>query len=140
VVSNCVLNLVPDKKKAFQEMHRVLKTGGHFSVSDIVLDGEIPESLRAQAELYVGCVSGAIQKDDYLSLLKEAGFSEIKIQKEKAIKLPDDLVSAYLTTEQFQAYKDSGVGIYSITVYGEKASVSARSKEKEACCGPECCN
>jgi SAM-dependent methyltransferase len=140
VVSNCVLNLVPDKKAAFQEMYRVLKPGGHFSVSDIVLDGEIPEALRTQAELYVGCISGAIQRSDYLGLLSEAGFSGVNIQKEKAIHLPDDLVSSYLTADQFNAYKASRVGIYSITVYGEKATSTAPSREKEACCGPDCCN
>jgi SAM-dependent methyltransferase len=140
VISNCVLNLVPDKKSAFRQMYRVLKPGGHFSVSDIVLDGEMPESLRAQAELYVGCVSGAIQRSDYLGWLNEAGFSGVKIQKEKAIHLPDELVSSYLSADQFNAYKASRVGIYSITVYGEKPTSTAPPKEKEACCGPDCCN
>ncbi len=131
VVSNCVLNLVPDKSKAFREMYRVLKPGGHFSVSDIVLEGEIPESLREQAELYVGCVSGAIQKSEYLALLEKTGFANVKVQEEKPKILPDDPIQAYLTPEQFEAYKSKPLGIYSITVYGVK---------EKGCCGPDCCS
>lgn len=84
VVSNCVLNLVPDKNKAFQETFRVLKPGGHFSVSDVVLKGNLPEKLKNDAEMYAGCVSGAIQLDEYLAIIKNAGFSNITVQKEKA--------------------------------------------------------
>lgn len=131
VVSNCVLNLVPDKKKAFAEMFRVLKEGGHFSVSDIVLAGLLPEGLKASAELYAGCVAGAIQKEEYLSMLQLAGFKNIHVQKEKHIILPDELLSQYLTNEQKEEFTNGPTGIFSITVYGEKP---------DACCGPGCCN
>jgi arsenite methyltransferase len=131
VVSNCVLNLVPDKAKVFSEIFRVLKTGGHFSISDIVLQGELPEGLRQSAEMYAGCVSGAVQKDEYLALAKSAGFSNLTLQKERRIDLPDEVLREYLSEEALQTYRNSGMGIFSITLYAEKA---------KACCGSECCS
>jgi len=120
VVSNCVLNLVPNKKQAFAETFRVLKAGGHFSVSDIVLVGDLPEGLQESAEMYAGCVSGAIQKDNYLLIIREAGFSNISIQKEKQIFLPDEIVKDYLSLEAMEEFKKGTTGIFSITVYAEK--------------------
>ena len=133
VVSNCVLNLVPNKKKAFEETYRVLKNGGHFSVSDIVLEGELPENLRKAAELYVGCISGAIQKQEYLEIVKKAGFVNVVLQKEKLIALPDELLNEYLPKEEVVAFK-SKFKILSITLYGEKPT------ENKGCCSPGCCN
>ncbi len=135
VVSNCVLNLVPDKQKAINEIFRVLKPGGHFSISDVVLVGELPDKIKNAAEMYAGCISGALQKDVYLQLVKINGFTNITVQKEKAIVVPDDILNQYLSKEEIQAFKDSGTGIYSITVYAEKPAL-----EKEACCGPNCCS
>ena len=120
VVSNCVLNLVPNKQKAFHETMRVLKAGGHFSVSDVVLKGELPEGLKNDAEMYAGCVSGAIQRDDYMKLILDAGFENVAIQKEKPVILPDEILKNYLSNEEIQQYKDGEFGIYSITVYGKK--------------------
>ncbi len=123
VVSNCVLNLVPNKPKVIQEIYRVLKPGGHFSISDIVLVGELPEELRTDAEMYAGCVAGAIQKDDYLQAIQEAGFESITIQKEKTIDIPDDILVKYLNTDALAAFKAGNTGIFSITVYAEKPGV-----------------
>ncbi len=120
IISNCVLNLVPDKDKAFQQMHRVLNTGGHFSVSDVVLMGDLPEALIHDAEMYAGCVSGAIQKEDYLSVIKKSGFKNIQVQKEKEVIVPDEILSNYLDQEALAKFKSSNIGIYSITVYAEK--------------------
>ena len=131
VVSNCVLNLVPDKQKAFSEMYRILKPGGHFSISDVVIQGELPASLKEEAEMYAGCVSGAIQKEDYLGLIKKTGFKGITVQKERAIRIPDEILSNYLSASEIQEVRDGKVGIYSINVYGEKPD--------EACCEPGCC-
>ncbi|MCA4893842.1 MAG: arsenite methyltransferase [Cytophagales bacterium] len=131
VVSNCVLNLVPDKKLAFAETFRVLKKGGHFSVSDIVLVGDLPEGLQKNAEMYAGCVSGAIQKDEYVKIIKEAGFTNITLQKEKRITLPDEILKEYLTPEAMADFKTGSTGIFSITVYAEKPN---------ACCAPGCCD
>lgn len=113
IVSNCVLNLVPDKDAVFKEIFRVLKPGGHFSISDIVLVGELPENLQKAAEMYAGCVSGAIQKEQYLQLIESNGFSKITLQKEKQIIIPDDILSRY-------SVSTLEGGIYSITVYAEK--------------------
>jgi arsenite methyltransferase len=121
VVSNCVLNLVPDKPAVFREMFRVLKPGGHFSVSDIVLVGELPDAVKGAAELYAGCVSGAIDQEEYLRGLREAGFQHLTLQKARPIVLPDEILSQYLDAEQLAAFRASGAGVVSITVYGEKA-------------------
>jgi len=133
VVSNCVMNLVPNKKRAFEETFRILKNGGHFSISDIVIVGELPAALRESAEMYAGCVAGAIQKEDYLHAIKEAGFSNIKIQKEKKIGLPDEILLNYLSEDELASYHKNQIGIYSLTVYAEK-------NDEKVCCGPDCCN
>jgi ubiquinone/menaquinone biosynthesis C-methylase UbiE len=134
IVSNCVLNLVPNKDGVFKEIYRVLKPGGHFSISDIVLEGVLPQPIKEAAEMYAGCVSGAIQKQVYLELIESNGFHHIAIQKDKAIVIPDDILSQYLSAEQITAFKQSGTGISSITVYAEKPA-----EEKKSCCGPDCC-
>lgn len=120
VVSNCVLNLVPDKKTAFSETFRILKNGGHFSISDIVTVGSLPGNIKTHAEMYAGCVAGAIDKENYLEIVEEAGFKNVKIQKEKEIYLPDELLGKSLTEDEIVQFRNSGVGIYSITLYGEK--------------------
>jgi ubiquinone/menaquinone biosynthesis C-methylase UbiE len=135
IVSNCVLNLVPNKDGVFKEIYRALKPGGHFSISDIVLEGQLPAPIREAAEMYAGCVAGAIQKQVYLELIEANGFENITIQKDKAIIIPDDILSNYLSAEEITAFKSSGTGIRSITVYAEKPV-----EEKKTCCGSECCN
>ena len=131
VVSNCVMNLVPNKTKAFAEVQRILKPTGHFSISDIVLVGDLPEKIKNAAEMYAGCVASAIQMEDYLKIIENSGFKNITLQKKKPIIVPDDILKNYLNEEEIQQYKDSTTRIYSITVYAEK---------QEACCGPNCCN
>jgi arsenite methyltransferase len=128
IVSNCVLNLVPDKDKVFKEIFRVLKPGGHFSISDIVLEGELPKEIKEAAEMYAGCVAGAIQKQVYLELIETNGFKNITIQKNKPIIIPDDILLQYLSAEKIKEYKNSGKTINSITVYAEKE-----------CCNSDCC-
>ncbi|WP_126243746.1 arsenite methyltransferase [Chitinophaga rhizosphaerae] len=134
VVSNCVLNLVPNKNGVFAEIFRVLKPGGHFSISDVVLSGTLPASLKEVAEMYAGCVSGASQQSDYLALISANGFRNVKVQQEKAINIPEDILRKYLTPEQLSAFKSEKTGILSITVYAEKPAPAA------ACCGPDCCS
>ncbi|MBI5463497.1 MAG: arsenite methyltransferase, partial [Ignavibacteriales bacterium] len=97
VISNCVLNLVPDKSKAFAEIFRVLKPGGHFSISDIVVSAELPPAIQQVAALYAGCVSGALKKNEYLRLLSEAGFANVVVKKEKKIDVPDDILLEYMS-------------------------------------------
>lgn len=120
VVSNCVMNLVPDKQKAFAETFRILKHGGHFSISDIVLIGELPDSVRSEAALYAGCIAGAVQKDEYLKVIEAVGFRDIVIQKERKIDVPEEILNRYLTPEQLRQLSDNQVGIFSITVYARK--------------------
>ena len=131
VVSNCVMNLVPDKQLAFAETFRILKPGKHFSISDVVLKGQVPEELRKSAELYAGCVSGALLIEDYLKTIEEAGFVNVAIQKERKINIPVQLMENDLNADQKQAYLNDDFGVYSITVYGEKPT---------DCCEPDCCN
>jgi ubiquinone/menaquinone biosynthesis C-methylase UbiE len=120
VISNCVLNLVPDKKKAFSEIKRVLKPDGHFCVSDIVLKGELPENLREAAAMYAGCVSGALQEQEYINIIKNTGFSNIEVKKLRKIEVPDSLLLKYVSQENLNLYKETGGGIYSITVTANK--------------------
>lgn len=134
IVSNCVLNLVPNKDGVFNEIFRVLKPGGHFSISDVVLVGNLPDALRKDAEMYAGCVSGAIQKQVYLELIHANGFKNVTIQKEKPIVIPDDILKKYLNEKELTGFKNGNTGIFSITVYAEKPI------EKAACCGPGCCD
>jgi len=136
IVSNCVLNLVPNKHKVFSEIFRVLKPGGHFSISDIVLEGELPAKWKEVAELYAGCVSGAIQKNEYLNIIAEAGFSNISLQKNKPIIIPGNILADYLSAEEIETYKKGNTKITSITVYAEKPA-----KDERNCCEPgsNCC-
>jgi ubiquinone/menaquinone biosynthesis C-methylase UbiE len=120
VISNCVLNLVPDKEQAFSEIRRVLKPGGHFCVSDIVLKGDLPDDMIEAAALYAGCVSGALQKEAYLRIVKDAGFAEVEVKDERVNDLPDEYFIQYVSSEALQHYRDSGAGIFSITVVGTK--------------------
>lgn len=134
VISNCVLNLVPDKRQAFAETFRVLKPGGHFSISDVVLVGDLPEGIVQASEMYAGCVSGAIQKDEYLQIIREVGFENITVQKEKVIQVPDEILQDYLDAEGIKAFRESNTGIYSITVYGSKPIENLACAPGSGCC------
>lgn len=136
IVSNCVLNLVPNKYKVISEIFRTLKPGGHFSISDIVLEGELPAKWKEVAELYAGCVSGAIQKQVYLEIIEQAGFKNITVQKDKTIVIPDAILANYLSAAEIADYKQGNTRITSITVYAEKPA-----KDERNCCEPGsgCC-
>jgi len=120
VVSNCVLNLSPEKEKAFNEIKRILKPGAHFCVSDIVLKGKLPEALKESAAMYAGCVSGALQEEDYIGIIKKSGFENIEIKKTKRINLPDEILKEYLNDNELEKFKKDEIGIFSITVVGHK--------------------
>lgn len=147
VVSNCVLNLVPDKQAVLTDIFRILKPGGHFSISDIVLQGELPKGLQEAAEMYAGCVSGAIQKNEYLGYIEELGFENILVEKEKPIFIPEDILQKYLSEEEVKSFNESN-GIYSITVFARKKGTNkpqveinlSQVSEGEACePGSGCC-
>ncbi len=149
IVSNCVLNLVPNKDKVIKEIYRVLKPGGHFSISDIVLVGNLPKALQEDAEMYAGCVAGAIQKQEYLQLITDHNFQNVKIQKEKPITIPDDILEKYLSEDEAKAFNKGGTGIFSITVYAEKPGIKQPNPQvaqmadikSSSCCSPSsaCC-
>ncbi|MFZ4454907.1 MAG: arsenite methyltransferase [Bacteroidales bacterium] len=120
IVSNCVLNLVPDKEKAFAQILRVLKPNGHFCVSDVVLKGALPEKLQKDAEMYAGCVSGAIDMDEYLGIIRNQGFSNIKVHKQKAIDIPVEILQDYLSESEIADYQTGETGIFSVTLSAEK--------------------
>lgn len=136
VVSNCVLNLVPNKSAVLKDILRALKPGGHFSISDVVLVGDLPEALRKDAEMYAGCVAGAIQKEIYLQLIHDSGFKNIAIQKEKPVIIPDDILKGYLSEVDLLDFKNGATGIFSITVYAEKptAEMANRCTPGGGCC------
>ncbi len=134
IVSNCVLNLVPNKDNVFKEIYRVLKPGGHFSISDVVLTGTLPAKLQDAAEMYAGCVAGAIQKDDYLELIRKNGFTNLKLQKEKVILMPDDILGNYLSAEEISEFRSGSMGIFSISVFAEKPLNEAGCTPGGGCC------
>jgi arsenite methyltransferase len=128
VISNCVLNLVPDKTKAFSEIFRVLKPGGHFCVSDVVIKGTLSERMQRDAEMYAGCVSGASEMNEYLKIIEKTGFMNVQIHKQKLITLPESILIEYNDEYELRSYKKGDTGIFSITV-------SARRPDKCACGG-----
>lgn len=130
VISNCVLNLVPDKAQAFAETFRALRPGGHFCVSDIIATGALPDGIRTAAALYVGCVAGAMPETDYLAVIGGAGFSEVRIVERKPIPLPDDVLREHLSNAELLAFRASGVELLSVTILGTKP---------DACCSAGCC-
>ena len=130
VISNCVLNLVPNKARAFAETLRVLKPGGHFCVSDIIATGALPQGIRAAAALYVGCVAGAMAEADYVAAIKRAGLKEVRIIERKPVPLPEEVLRGHLSDAELSAFRGSGVELLSVTMLGTKPG---------ACCGNDCC-
>jgi thioredoxin type arsenate reductase len=120
IVSNCVLNLVPDKKKAFSEIMRVLKAGGRFCVSDVVIKGNLPDALKEDAVMYAGCVSGALHMEHYIAIIGNTGFRNITVHKQKPIIIPDGILEKYLTPGELEEFRNGGTGIFSITVSAQK--------------------
>jgi len=119
-LSNCVMNLVPNKARAFAELYRTIKPGGLFSISDIVTDGKLPEAFQKDASLYAGCIAGALPRLTYLEQIRSAGFTGLTIQKEKPVSLPESLLKAHLNEGDVKAFHEGQIGIVSITVQGHK--------------------
>lgn len=131
VISNCVLNLVPDKAKAYREIHRVLRPGGRFCISDIVSLRSLPAEIRSASELYVGCVAGASLRSDYLRTIEEAGFREIAVLTERPIELPDEVLRSHLGRRERAAFRRRGPALLSVTVSGRtpEGATSVRADE-----------
>ena len=120
VISNCVLNLEPDKRRAFGEILRVLKPGGHFCISDIVASRALPEWVRSIAEAYAGCVAGALPRADYLGLIGAAGFTNLEVRAEKRIEVPADLLHRHLTPDQQREAARGDLFVTSVTLTATK--------------------
>jgi ubiquinone/menaquinone biosynthesis C-methylase UbiE len=134
IISNCVINLAADKDLVLREAFRVLKPGGRFAVSDVVMRGDIPPEIRRSMELWVGCVGGALTEGDYREKLEAAGFSDITLETTREYDVED--ARAFLS--------DSGLDVDAIApqVQGlvTSAFIRARKPEAAACCGPTCCS
>ena len=134
IISNCVINLSVDKDAVLREAFRVLKPGGRFAVSDVVIRGEIPEDIRRSLELWVGCVAGALRDDEYVSKLQAAGFADASVEPWRVYQIDD--ARAFLA--------EAGVDLDRIApeVEGKVASafIRARKPEAKTCCGPTCCS
>jgi len=137
VTSNCVINLVPDKAVVFHEIGRVLKPGGRMVISDIILDGPLPESIEKDVYAYVGCISGAMQRGDYFEALEAAGLRDVELLKDVD----------YLGAMMEAAPEETGAllarnGVAAEDVLGKVRSVTFRACKREvsaSCCGPTCC-
>jgi SAM-dependent methyltransferase len=132
VISNCVINLSADKDRVLREAFRVLKPGGRFAVSDVVVRGEIPPDVRRSMELWVGCVAGALTEDEYRAKLEAAGFREVELETTRVYDVKD--ARAFLA--------ESGLDADAIAplVNGKVTSAFVRARKPErACCGPACC-
>jgi SAM-dependent methyltransferase len=133
VISNCVINLSSDKDAVLREAFRVLKPGGRFAVSDVVVRGDVPADIRRSTELWVGCIAGALEERDYESKLQAAGFAEIDVELWRIYNLDD--ARSFLT--------ESGIDVDRVAaeVAGRVASafIHARKPPTTTCCGPECC-
>ena len=147
IISNCVINLSADKARVLREAYRVLKPGGRFAVSDVVVRGEAPDAVRRNMELWIGCVAGALEELEYRDLLADAGFRRIEVEPTRVYKAEDAaafLAGSGLDAESFA--RDIDGKFMSAFVRGVKpASVGAKAKplptrSDAACCGPDCCN
>ena len=132
IISNCVINLSGDKRKVLEEAFRVLKPGGRFAVSDVVVRGEVPAEVRRSMELWIGCVAGALEEQEFLSLLREVGFEKPSIEPTRVYQGDDATVfleGAGLEVSRFAADID-----------GKFMSGFVRATKPKSCCGPECCS
>lgn len=122
ILSNCVLNLVPDKTRAFQEIYRTLRPGGHFCISDVVSRGALPETIRRSAELYAGCIAGALEEQNYLEIIRTAGFREVHIPERRRIEMPDEALPETVTDADRAAFAETG--LWSVTVRATRPTSS----------------
>ena len=133
IISNCVINLSSDKDAVLREAFRVLKPGGRFAVSDVIVRGHVPADVRRNMELWVGCIAGALEEGEYASKLRAAGFADVEVEPWRIYQIED--ARGFLT--------EAGLDVDRVApeVDGRFASafVRARRPQEVACCGPECC-
>jgi ubiquinone/menaquinone biosynthesis C-methylase UbiE len=133
VISNCVINLSADKDRVLREAFRVLKPGGRFAVSDVVARGEVPDAVRQSMMLWVGCIAGALEENEYTAKLAKAGFTAISVEPTRIYSIED--------ARRF--LEDAGVDVDAIAPQAEGKLMSAfirATKPARSCCGPACCS
>jgi arsenite methyltransferase len=145
IISNCVINLSSDKGRVLREAFRVLKPGGRFAVSDVVVRGETPDAVRRNMELWIGCVAGALEEMEYRDLLADAGFRRIDIEPTRIYRSEDAaafLTGSGLDAEKFaQEIEGKFMSAFVRAVKPKESRVLGAAPKKEgACCGPDCCN
>jgi arsenite methyltransferase len=133
IISNCVINLSSDKDAVLRESFRVLKPGGRFAVSDVIVRGEVPADIRRSMELWVGCIAGALEESEYASKLKAAGFVDVEVEPWRIYKVDD--AAAFLTEAGFDVDRLAPLAADRFA----SAFIRARKPEARACCGPDCC-
>jgi SAM-dependent methyltransferase len=143
IISNCVINLSGDKARVLREAHRVLKPGGRFAVSDVVVRGDVPEAMKKNMELWIGCVAGALEETEFKRLLAAAGFEDIDIEPTRVYSMDD--AASFLSGAGMDAELADGIDgrFMSAFIRGTKRQESAlpvaTAKAEKSCCGPECC-
>lgn len=136
IISNCVINLSADKDRVLGEAFRVLKPGGRFAVSDVVMDGALPDAIRGDMEAYVGCVAGALDRADYIAKLQRAGFVDISIEPTRRYMFAD-LESTACAAPSIARLSEEEKGALDGRIMG--AFIRATRPKSDVCCGPQCC-
>jgi SAM-dependent methyltransferase len=129
VLGNGIMNMVPEKKQAFSEIYRILKHHGNLSLSEIMVKGDMPKGLKIDAEMYVGCMAGSMNLEEYIQVLSDCGFEEITVKEEKKLELPDAMLHYYLPPEEAREFREGAPGIYSVTLTAEKPCCHAGEED-----------
>jgi SAM-dependent methyltransferase len=137
IISNCVINLSGDKEKVLAEAFRVLKPGGRFAVSDVVVKGEVPEEVKKSVELWIGCVAGALEEQEFLGLLNQVGFENAQIEPTRIYRSAD--AAAFLADAgvKLEADMESMDGKFMSAFV--RATKPVKKQASKSCCGPDCC-
>ena len=131
IISNCVINLSGDKDRVLREAFRVLKPGGRFAVSDVVVRGDVPAEVRKNVELWIGCIAGALRDTEYTQKLQAAGFQDVEIEPTRVYDIEE--------ARQFLSGQGIDVDVVAPQVADKFMSAFVRATKPAACCGPSCC-
>ena len=135
IISNCVINLSSDKDAVLREAFRVLKPGGRFAVSDVVVRGEVPADVRRSMELWVGCIAGALEEEEYAAKLAAAGFADVEVEPWRVYNVDD--ARAFLTESGVDVDASGAAGRRQVR---QRVHPCAQARRPKSCCGPECCS